>query len=144
VNFVSTRGQSAPVTFATALVDGLAPDGGLYVPERIPSLDPRFINRIATTPMAELGAEVLAPYVAPDIDRATLERLVAQALDFPIPLRHIADNIYVLELFHGPTLAFKDVGARTLARFTAELASVQVGATMSSSSRGRGDHPDRR
>ncbi len=112
MQFVSTRGGVAPTPFDTALVAGLAPDGGLYVPEHLPTVD-------LATPRASLAATaeaVLAPYLAESALRAQLPALCAEAFAFDAPLRPLRGaGDYVLELFHGPTAAFKDYAARFLA-----------------------------
>ncbi|PAP75183.1 threonine synthase [Rubrivirga marina] len=112
--YVSTRGGADPVPFREALLDGLAPDGGLYVPTHVPALPAGWQS---ATALADLGGRVLAEWL-PEVDR--LDALVMDALSFPIPLVPLRgggwDGVHVLELFHGPTLSFKDVGARTMAR----------------------------
>ena len=116
--YVSTRGEAPAVPFREALLDGLAPDGGLYVPTRVPALPPGWQDAAS---LADLGAAVLARWL-PEVDR--LGEIVADALSFPVPLVPLEgegwDGISVLELFHGPTLSFKDVGARTMARLMAD------------------------
>src|SRR5690606_3044328 len=94
---------------------GLAADGGLYVPEELPRLDP---ERMRGESLAEIAAELLAPFFAGSELEQELPSIAAEALNFPVPLRTLADGdapLAVLELFHGPTAAFKDVGARFLA-----------------------------
>ncbi len=109
--YVSTRGGGAPVPFEAALLRGLAPDGGLYVPTAVPAMPDGWD---APGSFADLAARVLAPWL-PDVDG--LDALVADALPFPIPVVDLDWNgVSVAELFHGPTLSFKDVGARTMAR----------------------------
>lgn len=112
--YVSTRGGADPVPFREALLDGLAPDGGLYVPTHVPDLPPDWRGAGS---LAELGARVLGAWL-PGV--GGLDALVADALSFPVPLVPLEgdgwDGVHVLELFHGPTLSFKDVGARTMAR----------------------------
>lgn len=120
MRFVSTAGKSPPADLATALLQGLAPDGGLYMPERLPSFPAGFFERPATT-MADAGVALLAPFLD-DVPEDVTRRLVTDALDFDVPLVELEDGVRVLELFHGPTLAFKDVAARFLARFLAWLA----------------------
>lgn len=114
--FVSTRG-GGPVSLADALFAGLAPDGGLYVPTELPRLPdpPAGVREIADT-----GSWV-APMMLDDIDAAIVERVVRGALDFPVPLVEVEPGLHVLELFHGPTHAFKDIGARFMARLMSEL-----------------------
>ncbi|MGY1530264.1 threonine synthase [Luteimonas sp. A649] len=118
MNFISTRGGTPPTPIDVALVAGLAPDGGLYVPERIPVLaDPRPGARLADTAQA-----VLAPYFAASSLRGRLAGICAQAFSFDTPLRPLAgDGDHLLELFHGPTAAFKDYAARFLAGALAAL-----------------------
>jgi len=116
--FVSTRGESPPVSLRTALFAGLAPDGGLYVPQR---LDPLAVAGWRGASLPELGAEMLAVLAGNDLPQKDLKRLVGEALDFPIPLVPVDDHTCALELFHGPTFAFKDVGARVMARLMASL-----------------------
>jgi len=114
--FVSTRGGS-PVSLTDALFAGLAPDGGLYVPTTVGSLGepPASIHDLAQT------ARWAAPRLLPGVDREALERAATAALDFPLPLVEIEPGLHVLELFHGPTHAFKDIGARFMARLMSEL-----------------------
>jgi len=120
VRFVSTRGSAASAALGTALFDGLAPDGGLYVPDPIEPWAPEEINALPSMSLAEIGLRTLRPF-ARGIDARTLRAIVNDALDFPIPLVEVEPGIYSLELFHGPTLAFKDVGARVMARLMAAL-----------------------
>jgi len=121
MRFVSTRGKAPAASLGTALFDGLAPDGGLYVPEVI---EPWAADEIAALPsmsLADIGVRVLQPFATRAIDARTLSAVVHDALDFEIPLVEIEPGIFSLELFHGPTLAFKDVGARVMARLMAAL-----------------------
>ena len=112
--YVSTRGGGDAVPFREALLDGLAPDGGLYVPTEIPALPDDWAT---ASDRADLGARVLAAWLP---EMANLGALVEDALSFPIPLVSLGDGVHVLELFHGPTLSFKDVGARAMARLMAD------------------------
>ena len=116
----STRGEAPPVTFRDALFAGLAADGGLYMPDRIDPLDTATLNRLRGRSVAAVGTEIAAHVVGSEIPRQALERLIGQALDFSIPLVRVGDR-YALELFHGPTFAFKDVGARVMARLMAHF-----------------------
>jgi threonine synthase len=120
VRFLTTRNGTS-VSFATALYQGLAPDGGLYVPETIEPWPASEIDRLPRRTLTEIGLRTLRPYVRGEIDPATLEAVVVEALDFPIPLVEVEPGRFALELFHGPTLAFKDVGARTMARLMAAM-----------------------
>ncbi len=112
VHYVSTRSANGePVGFEQALLTGLAPDGGLYVPVAIPAL-PRGWRDAAS--FTELARTVLGTWLGEDA--AGLEGLIGEAFDFPVPLRPLADGRFILELFHGPTLAFKDFGGRFMGR----------------------------
>lgn len=121
MRFLTTRGQAPPVSFTDALFQGLAPDGGLFVPEAIEPWTAGELARLPRRSLTEIGLRALRPFVRGEIDLATLEAVVVEALDFPIPLVEIEPGIHALELFHGPTLAFKDVGARLMARLMAAL-----------------------
>ena len=120
MRFATTRG-GPPVSFTTALYDGLAPDGGLYVPETIEPWTAGELARLPRRTLTEIGLRALRPFTRGEIDPATLEAVVVEALNFPIPLVEVQPGVYALELFHGPTLAFKDVGARMMARLMAAL-----------------------
>src|ERR1700704_2508252 len=121
MRFVTTRQQAPPVSFTEALYAGLAPDGGLYVPETIEPWTADDLSRLPRRTLTEIGLRALRPFTRGEIDPATLEAVVVEALNFPIPLVEVEPDIFSLELFHGPTLAFKDVGARTMARLMASL-----------------------
>jgi threonine synthase len=118
VRFVSTRGKAPAASLGTALFDGLAPDGGLYVPELIEPWSTQEIASLPSMSLVDIGVRTLRPF-ARGIDGRTLFAVVRDALDFPIPLVEVEPGVYALELFHGPTLAFKDVGARVMARLMA-------------------------
>jgi len=118
MRWVSTRGGSPPVTFREALFEGLAPDGGLYLPERLDRLPDAALARLAGAPLAEVGAAIASHLIEDEIPADALRAIVARALDFPIPLVPTG-RAWALELFHGPTFAFKDVGARVMARLMA-------------------------
>jgi threonine synthase len=118
VTFVSTRGTSAPVSFREAVFAGLAPDGGLYVPERITPLQ---FNALMRRSLAETGTAILSAFVEDAIDSRSLKGLLEDALDFPIPVVPVTSQVAAIELFHGPTYAFKDVGARVMARVMAHV-----------------------
>jgi threonine synthase len=118
MKWISSRGNSPAVSFIDALFAGTAPDGGLYMPERIEPLPPAQLDAIhaANGNIVEIGSIVGAHLLRDEISEADLTALVRDALDFPIPLVQVTENIWALELFHGPTMAFKDVGARVQAR----------------------------
>ncbi len=114
MHYTSTRDpQKRPVSFREAVLTGLAPDGGLYVPEQIPRLPDDWKE---TSALPELAQRVLTPWLADELDSEKLAAVTRDALTFPVPLVKLDDGLGVLELFHGPTLSFKDVGARTMAR----------------------------
>ena len=121
MRFVTTTGSAPPVSFTTALFDGLAPDGGLYVPERIEPWTPDELARLPRRTLTEIGLRAMRPFTRGELDPAVLEAVVVEALNFEIPLVEVERGVYALELFHGPTLAFKDVGARVMARVMASL-----------------------
>jgi threonine synthase len=118
MRWVSSRGASPAVPLIDALFAGTAPDGGLYMPERLDPLSADQLQaiRAARGDLVEIGTIVGSHLLRDEISRQDMRSLVRDALDFPIPLVGVTDRISALELFHGPTLAFKDVGARTQAR----------------------------
>lgn len=116
MKWVSTRRASPAVPFIDALFAGTAPDGGLYFPERFDPLPPSKLTACRTADIIEIGTIVGAHLLRDEISEADLAALVRDALDFPIPLVQITERVWALELFHGPTRAFKDVGARVQAR----------------------------
>ena len=121
MRFITTRGQAPAVSFKTAMFNGLAPDGGLYVPEAIEPWPAAELSRLPRRTLTEIGLRVLRPFTRGELDPTVFEATIAAALDFEIPLVPIEPHVYALELFHGPTLAFKDVGARVMARLMASL-----------------------
>jgi threonine synthase len=116
MNWISSRGQSPPVSFCDALFAGTAPDGGLYMPERFDPLPPDKLAAIREADLVEIASIVGQQLLGEEIGAADLAALVRDALDFPVPLVQVTSRVWALELFHGPTLAFKDVGARVQAR----------------------------
>ncbi len=121
MRYLSTRGAAPAATLGEALLRGLAPDGGLYLPETLPDLPIPLGRGEGPEELAALATEVLAPFAVGEIGRWELAALLREALDFPIPLVRLEDDLWLLELFHGPTLAFKDVAARTMARLMTSL-----------------------
>jgi threonine synthase len=118
MRFTSTRGQAPAASFSEALLTGLAPDGGLYVPQHWPRMEP-----LQPGPLPELAQQLIAPFAADDALAAKLAQITADAFDFPAPLKPVGGSgrLQVLELFHGPTAAFKDFGARFLAAAVAQI-----------------------
>ena len=116
MNYYSTRNKNKAFSFSQAALSGLAPDGGLYMPVQIGQLPDEFFKCMYGMDLQEIALKVATHFLGGDVPAGELKRIVYDALDFPIPLVHIHDQLYTLELFHGPTMAFKDVGARFIAR----------------------------
>ncbi|HZM96321.1 MAG TPA: threonine synthase [Vicinamibacterales bacterium] len=116
MNWISTRSNSPAIGFIDALFAGTAPDGGLYMPERLDPLPPETVDRLQGADIVEIGTTIGSHILRDEITREALQPLIREALDFPVPLVPVTERVSVLELFHGPTLAFKDVGARVQAR----------------------------
>lgn len=116
MQYFSTGHLSPQVGFREATVNGQAPDKGLYFPERIPVLPKSFFEHIGSLSREEIAYRVIEPYVGSAIPEAVLKQIVEETISFDFPLVQISRNIAALELFHGPTLAFKDVGARFMSR----------------------------
>ncbi len=116
MKYYSTNHQSPKLNFKEATIQGQAPDKGLYFPEHIPSLPVDFIKNIGSLSNEEIAYQVIAPYVGDCIPTNELKRIVQETVNFDIPLVKITDTISSLELYHGPTLAFKDIGARFMSR----------------------------
>ena len=116
MRYISLNHNSQPVDFKTAVMNGLAPDKGLYFPEEIISLPKKITDNIKSINDHELCYEVIKEYIGEYFTKDELIQIIEKTIDFKIPLNKIGDNpIYSLELFHGPTLAFKDIGAKFLA-----------------------------
>ncbi|HET7898977.1 MAG TPA: threonine synthase, partial [Flavisolibacter sp.] len=116
MNYYSTNNKSLKANFREAAIQGQAPDKGLYFPEQIPQLPAGFLQKIDSLSKEELSFTVMKPYVDDTISDDDLFRIVSETVNFSFPLVPITENISTLELFHGPTLAFKDVGARFMSR----------------------------
>lgn len=116
MKYYSTNKQSAFVDFKAATINGQAPDKGLYFPERISTIDNSIIENINDFSNEEIAFRVIKPYVGNTIPDEILFQIVSETVNFPIPLVKLNNTIYSLELFHGPTLAFKDIGARFMSR----------------------------
>ncbi|MFG1395709.1 threonine synthase [Roseixanthobacter pseudopolyaromaticivorans] len=138
--YVSTRGEAPPLSFADALLAGLARDGGLYVPETWPTISAEEIAELAGRPYAEVARRIISPFVAGAIPQQALDLMIEDAYRHfrhpaTTPLVQIGPNRFVLELFHGPTLAFKDVAMQLLSRLMDHVLSARgaratiVGAT---------------
>ncbi len=118
MQYVSTRGGAQPVDFSTALLQGLAPDGGLYVPETLPEINASTWKDATDFP--GMSIRILTRWLAGVIPNTVMASVLKEALNFPVPLVKVGDA-WVLELFHGPTLSFKDFGARTMSRLMNHL-----------------------
>lgn len=114
--YYSTNGQAPDATLSEAVVKGLASDKGLFMPEKIKPLPQEFFDSIQDMSFQEIAFEVANAFFGEDIEHDTLRKIVYDTLSFDAPAVKVEENIYSLELFHGPTLAFKDVGARFMAR----------------------------
>ena len=116
MQYYSTNGKAPLATLEEAVVRGLAPDKGLYMPQEIRPLPQEFFDNIENMSFQEMSYQVAHNFFGDDVDAESLREIVFDTLAFETPIVKVEDNIYSLELFHGPTLAFKDVGARFMAR----------------------------
>ncbi len=116
MKYYSLNKNTNEVRFDEAVIRGIAPDKGLYFPEEIPQLPASFWNTIEDLSKEEIAFTVMKPFIGDAIDDVSLKEIVADVLSFDFPVVTIEDTIATLELFHGPTMAFKDVGARFMAR----------------------------
>ena len=116
MKYYSLNKQSLVVDFETATVLGQAPDKGLYFPETVPQVSKQMLDNIEDYSNEAIALEVITPYIGDTIPKDVLEKIVTETVNFEIPLVKITDDIFSLELFHGPTLAFKDIGARFMSR----------------------------
>lgn len=116
MNYYSTNDKAPIATLEKAVIKGLAEDKGLYMPERIKPLPKEFFENIEKMSFHEIAYKVAECFFGEDIDSESLKNIVYDTLQFDCPVEKVTENIYSLELFHGPTLAFKDVGARFMAR----------------------------
>jgi threonine synthase len=116
MKYFSTNNRSQKVSFQEAVRKGLPDDNGLFLPEEIPVLSPSFFEGLPTLSLQEIGLEVAKQFIGAEIPEADLKSLVEEVLFFETPVVKVEEDVYSLELYHGPTLAFKDVGARFMAR----------------------------
>ena len=116
MNYYSLNKEAANTSFKDAVIKGLAPDKGLYFPESITPLPKSFFDNIDNLSHTEIAFEAIKQFVSPEIPESVLKTIVEETLSFDFPVVKLNDNISTLELFHGPTMAFKDVGARFMAR----------------------------
>lgn len=116
MQFYSTSNKTITADFKQATIEGQAPDKGLYFPSQVPQLPKRFFDEIENIPREQIALTVIQPYIGNTIPQDELKKIVEETIAFDFPLVTITENISALELFHGPTLAFKDVGARFMSR----------------------------
>ena len=116
MKYYSTNKKAPVATLEKAVVKGLAEDRGLYMPENIKALPNEFFDNIDKMSFQEIAYTVADAFFGEDVDAESVKQIVYDTLQFACPIVPVTDNIYTLELFHGPTLAFKDVGARFMAR----------------------------
>jgi threonine synthase len=122
MNYYSTNNKEKAYSFKEAFVKGLADDNGLFVPEQVPQLPIDFFSKIETLTLPQIAVEVLTPFISQDLTKEEIKQICEVTFTFEIPVAKVEENIYSFELFHGPTAAFKDVGARFLANCYAVLA----------------------
>lgn len=116
MRYRSTAGKAPLTSLRGAVLRGLAPDGGLYMPVEIARRSPQELEEFRRLPFSEVCFRVVRPFATPDVPDAVLRQIVSEAMNFPVELVSLSPALHILELFHGPTLAFKDFGARFLAR----------------------------
>jgi len=123
MKYYSTNHKSEKVSFKEAVLQSMAGDKGLYFPEKIPILPDSFFSALPGMSLSEIGFHFLKPYVSEALSDTELKEIMEDVFSFDVPLVEVETDKYALELFHGPTLAFKDVGARTLARFLSKFSA---------------------
>ena len=116
MKYYSTNNNTPEVSLKEAVIKGLANDNGLFMPDHINKFDPSFFDKIQNLSFQEISFEVAKKFFGDDIEETKLKEIVFETLNFDCPVVKVTDSVYSLELFHGPTLAFKDVGARFMAR----------------------------
>ncbi|MEJ2544408.1 MAG: threonine synthase [Calditrichaceae bacterium] len=114
MKYYSTKNNNISADFRTAVINGIADDGGLFMPEKIPQLPAGMMESLHTQSLQEIGMQVISKF-AGDMDPSALLKIVEHAINFDAPVKTLSESLSILELFHGPTLAFKDYGARFLA-----------------------------
>lgn len=121
MKYYSLNNKAIKVSFQEAVIQGLAPDKGLYFPETISQLPQSFFNEIENLSNEEIALKAIQQFVGDEIPETELKQIIAETLSFDFPLVQVEENVYSLELFHGPTMAFKDVGARFMSRCLAHF-----------------------
>jgi threonine synthase len=128
MKYYSLNHNAPKVSFQEAVIQGLAPDQGLYFPEHLTPISASFFDKIETLSNEEIAFQVIHEFVGDEIPEINLRQIIIETLCFDFPLVKVENNIYSLELFHGPTMAFKDVGARFMSRCLAYFNSDKKGA----------------
>ena len=128
MKYYSLNNNAPKVSFQEAVIQGLAPDQGLYFPEHLTPISASFFDKIETLSNEEIAFQVIQEFVGDEIPEINLRQIITETLCFDFPLVNVENNIYSLELFHGPTMAFKDVGARFMSRCLAYFNSDKKGA----------------
>ncbi|MEM6737364.1 MAG: threonine synthase [Bacteroidota bacterium] len=121
MKYKSTTGNGSLISFREAVLANLPRDGGLFFPEKIPLLEQEFLDAIPSLELAQIAERVLALFCDDDIDKLKVAEITAKVFNFPIPIKEVTSSICCLELFHGPTFAFKDIGAMFLAECLAHF-----------------------
>jgi threonine synthase len=116
MKYYSTNNKNIKSSFKDSVIQGLAPDKGLFFPERIPQLRKEFLSNLSDYSLQDIGFEIASAFIEDEIPANDLRQIIKETLNFEIPLLEVEKDIYSLELFHGPTCAFKDVGARFMAQ----------------------------
>ena len=116
MKYISTKNVSLPTSLKEAVLSGMPGDGGLYLPERIPALHPQQIDALDTMSFLEIAQSMATAFLSEDIPAGDIQEIVANSMDLDVKLTHLSEQMSILETFHGPTMAFKDFGARFMAR----------------------------
>jgi len=121
MRYYSTKNKSAYISLKDAVLKGLPDDNGLFMPEYIPVLPQDFLNSLSQFTLSDIALEISRQFLQEDLPSAIIVEIVEKSMTFDAPLRKLDDKTFVLELFHGPTLAFKDFGARFMAQLMGYL-----------------------
>jgi threonine synthase len=119
--YYSTNHRIKPVSLKEAVIGGLAPDGGLYMPVELPQIPPSYFDTIQDLSFRDIALDVALAFLGEDVPAGVLSSIVNDSFDFPVPLETVQENVFSLELYHGPTMAFKDFGARFMSRLMSYL-----------------------
>ncbi|MBU2491762.1 MAG: threonine synthase [Bacteroidetes bacterium] len=133
MKFYSTNNENKFVTFKEAVIKGLADDGGLFMPEFIPRFEPSFFKNLENYSFQEIAFDIAIKFIEGEINKEELRSIINRAINFPAPLIKLNDQFSLLELFHGPTLAFKDFGARFMAEIISHLSQEKLNILVATS-----------